>query len=256
VGTAFARRMAMRVIRCHRVIVAAVCAVFASRCGSGHGPTGLSGSVRTLTVSGAAPAVGATVPFTATATLSDGSTHDVTTTATWTSSNAAIADIVGTGLVMGIDPGDVDVAARFQNVTGSEHVTVPKPQCDASLWSHVYLPQRLRINQPCATVTGVVMEQHGNEDGDVDIRVAVDTPYAHLLNSGNMTNLDGWLQTEAICQAPIKAGQTDPLRACGSFKGSVPVPAVGTHVVVTGTYVLDTNHGWMELHPITSMVER
>ena len=28
-------------------------------------------------------------------------------------------------------------------------------------------------------------------------------------------------------------------------------PPDGTHVQVTGTYTLDKNHGWMEIHPIS-----
>jgi hypothetical protein len=29
------------------------------------------------------------------------------------------------------------------------------------------------------------------------------------------------------------------------------LPPVGAHAQVTGSYVLDTNHGWMEIHPIS-----
>src|SRR5262249_46328901 len=57
-----------------------------------------------------------------------------------------------------------------------------QPQCDPALWAQVYDPGRLKINQPCQTVTGVVMEEHPSEDGDVDMGVAVDPQYAGLLN--------------------------------------------------------------------------
>lgn len=125
------------------------------------------------------------------------------------------------------------------------------PQCDASLWNHVYDPERLQVVDACRTVTGVITDDHSNDDGDIDIRLAVDPPYANLLNGGNISNLSGHLQTEAICQAPVQSNVPDALRACRNFTGTVPVPPVGTHVQVTGVYTLDKNHGWMELHPIS-----
>jgi hypothetical protein len=127
-------------------------------------------------------------------------------------------------------------------------------QCDASLWNHVYDSGRLQLRQPCITVTGTVTDFHSNDDGDIDIRIDVDQPYLNLLNDGNISNLNGHLQTEAICQAPPTVANA--IQACRGFAGSVAVPAVGAHVQVTGTYVFDTNHGWMEVHPISALSMR
>jgi hypothetical protein len=221
-----------------------------------HGPTAPPPTSSGLVVKGVAPAIGWTTQFVATATLSDGTSRDATAIATWTTSNGAVVTVSTEGLVTGIDPGEADVQAAYQGFTGSVHIAIAPPQCDQSLWSHVYIPTRLKIRQDCETVAGVVMEQHSNDDGDIDIRVSVDPPYARLLNGANLTNLNGLLQTEAICQARFGANALDPQRACGGFKGTVPVPPIGARVVVTGTYVLDTNHGWMELHPITLLAIR
>ena len=128
------------------------------------------------------------------------------------------------------------------------------PSCDASLWNHVYLSERLQVRQPCVTVTGTITDFHANDDGDIDIRLEVDPPYKNLLNDGNVSGLSGHLQTEAICQAPPTAA--DPIQACRGFTGSVAIPSVGAHVQVTGSYVLDTNHGWMEIHPISALSVR
>jgi len=49
-----------------------------------------------------APKIGATAQLTATATMGDGSTQDVTTLATWQSSNVAVATVSSTGVVTGI----------------------------------------------------------------------------------------------------------------------------------------------------------
>jgi hypothetical protein len=123
------------------------------------------------------------------------------------------------------------------------------PQCNAALWDHVYDPSRLRIVDTCRTVTGVITDQHTNDDGDIDVRLALDPPYANLVNAGNVSNLNGHLQTEAICQAAIQTA--DASNACAGLNGAVRVPPDGTHVQVTGTYVLDLLHGWMEIHPIS-----
>jgi hypothetical protein len=32
--------------------------------------------------------------------------------------------------------------------------------------------------------------------------------------------------------------------------GHLPAPTVGEHIGLTGAWVLDTNHGWNELHPV------
>jgi len=66
-------------------------------------------------VTGTAPAVGATAQFTATATLSDSSSRPVTTEATWTSSNTAVATADG-GVVKGVSAGQADISAAYQNV--------------------------------------------------------------------------------------------------------------------------------------------
>jgi hypothetical protein len=133
--------------------------------------------------------------------------------------------------------------------TPVESTPVTTPECNASLWSHVYDPGRLKVIDVCRTVTGYITDHHANEDGDVDVRLALDPPYAGLVNAGNVAGLNGHLQTEAICQAPVSAPEAAP--ACRNFSGTVRVPADGTHVQVTGSYVLDTHHGWREIHPIS-----
>jgi len=87
----------------------------------------------------------------------------------------------------------------------------------------------------------------------MDMPLALDPPYTNLLNNGNTTSLGGHLNVEAICQATIHPDVPAAVPACGSFHGSVFIPPAGAHVQVTGSYVLDTNHGWMEIHPATAI---
>jgi len=61
----------------------------------------------------------------------------------------------------------------------------------------------------------------------------------------------GDLVTEAICQHQVL--QPDAISACAGFHDPIAIPPVGTHVAVTGVYVLDQDHGWTELHPISAI---
>ncbi|MQA29017.1 MAG: hypothetical protein GEU82_04145 [Luteitalea sp.] len=81
--------------------------------------------VRTVTVGGVPANLipPGTAQLTATATLSDNSTQNVTTTATWESSNTVVAS-VNAGLVTARAPGVADISATFQGVRGTAPVSV------------------------------------------------------------------------------------------------------------------------------------
>jgi hypothetical protein len=126
------------------------------------------------------------------------------------------------------------------------------PTCDATLLTHVYDPGRLTVLTPCMTVTGTIDNvPHASDDGDLDFHFVPDPQFAHLLNSFN----NGHLHVEAICQAAVQSDTPQAAQSCGAFKGSVVIPPPGTRASVSGPYVLDTNHGWTEIHPVTSIIK-
>jgi Bacterial Ig-like domain (group 2) len=100
--------------------VAIVIALGAAACGSSTTPS----TVTSIAVTGTVPAIGVTSQFAATATMSDGTTQDVTSLATWQSSNTSDATVSGTGLVTAVAAGTVTVQATYQSVTGSDQITV------------------------------------------------------------------------------------------------------------------------------------
>lgn len=64
--------------------------------------------------------IGSEVPMVATGFYSDGSTQDLTTSATWTSSDAAVASVgVNTGLVIFAGPGTTEISASYDGVTSA-----------------------------------------------------------------------------------------------------------------------------------------
>jgi hypothetical protein len=112
-------------MRLRRVsVVAVVCgiALFAAACGDS---TTAATTVSALSVTGTPPAVGATSQFKATATMADGSTQDVTSQASWSSTNAAVATVSSTGLVTGVASGPVTVAATYLTISASDSIAVP-----------------------------------------------------------------------------------------------------------------------------------
>jgi uncharacterized protein YjdB len=97
-------------------LVVVACGLLTAACGSS---STAPSAVNTVTVTGAAPAVGATAQYSAVANLANGTTENVTTTATWSSSNPAIATVSSTGLVTAVAAGSASISATFDSVTGS-----------------------------------------------------------------------------------------------------------------------------------------
>ena len=126
------------------------------------------------------------------------------------------------------------------------------PGCDPHMWDRVYSPGRLRVINRCIAATGVIAESNADEDGDQHMLLKLDPGQDQLLNKRNRKKKEGALVTEIVCVNPTT--QKKPKKACAGYKNSVPVPAVGSHVKITGSYVIDTHNGWAEIHPV-SLVE-
>jgi hypothetical protein len=123
------------------------------------------------------------------------------------------------------------------------------------LWQHVYHPDRLTVIQKCKTVTGTIALIRSEKDGDYHIQIKLDPGQSALLNQTNIDRQDGNLVVEPICEH--KVTQASAKAACLNFSYPIDKLQKGTHVTVIGSYVHDTEggHGWMEIHPIVSMVQ-
>ena len=127
--------------------------------------------------------------------------------------------------------------------------------CNQALWKHVYKPARLVVVEPCISVAGTIHHTKREADGDDHIQLTLDSQYAGLLNDKNNTVQAASLVIEPICQWP--AIQPDAIKPCRDFHSGVDIPQKDKHVKVLGSYVLDSeiDHGWMEIHPVTSITE-
>lgn len=138
----------------------------------------------------------------------------------------------------------------------------PAVPCDDTLWVHVYHPKRLKVRQACISVTGVTVDAtRGREkdgcrheaDGDGHCWLKLDAGQEGLLIPGNNASKQGGnLVFEPICR--YTTTQADAVLACENWPGQKdPLPPVGSHVRITGAYIFDSQHGHVEIHPVTKI---
>src|SRR5579872_6709753 len=84
-----------------------------------------STNTSSITITGTVPPVGQSSQLTATATLANGTTQNVTTQASWSSSNTAVATVGTTGLltVVSLALGSAQITATYQSASGQLSVT-------------------------------------------------------------------------------------------------------------------------------------
>ena len=126
--------------------------------------------------------------------------------------------------------------------------------CDASLWNHVYNPTRLQQLAPCLSVTGVIDESDADPDGDQHFLLKLDSGQDSLVNKRNAKKKGGDIVLEIVCANPTKMKKVKS--ACTGYTNPIAIPRVGTHITATGTYVLDTHNGWVEIHPVSRLEVR
>ena len=96
----------------------------------------------------------------------------------------------------------------------------------------------LALRERCVTAVGrVVLILHA-PDGDTHINLLPDRGYWRLLNRRNLLLQGGTLVVEVV----------------PADRRIVAIPALGTHIRVTGAYVTDLRHGWREVHPAWQIV--
>ena len=98
------------------------------------------------------------------------------------------------------------------------------------------------------TVTGTIQVIRSEKDGDLHLLLKLDSGQDSYINSMNVSAELGDLVLEPVCvRTPT---QVDAIPACSGYQNPLVIPAVGTHVAVTGAWVLDLDHGWQEIHPV------
>jgi hypothetical protein len=133
--------------------------------------------------------------------------------------------------------------------------------CDQSLWTHVYhgkkfatAQDRLKPIDECKTVTGTLHFVRYEADGDAHLRLDVDPEFKNLLNPKNAAEKN-MLVVEFMCEKTPTQTDTVDEGVCKTWQQLIYKASMnGQHVSVTGAYVEDEEHGWREIHPVTSIV--
>jgi hypothetical protein len=117
----------------------------------------------------------------------------------------------------------------------------------------VHNPDRLQILDPCKHAEGVVVDVAHEDDGDYHIWFKADPGYDYLLNPNNHFQARPAMLAEITPECPPSTNPPDAQSAARCPKTSLPIPKLGDHVAIDGPWVLDTDHGWQEVHPVESI---
>jgi RHS repeat-associated protein len=165
----------------------------------------------TLTLSPQTPTnyVSETVPFTATGTMTDGTTQDFTTRVTWTSSAAAVATVASTGVATPLAAGSTTVKASFTftAVQTGQPVTITEETVLT-----VKLPVPLALTAPTTTpIEG--------QDTTVTVSSADPAPFGGLLVtlSGSGAGLGTFPPAVVILEDATSASFTFSSVTAGSY---------------------------------------
>lgn len=170
-------------------------------------------SIAVTTTSGTPPppvAPGGTLQLIATGSYGDGSTKDLTGSATWLSSNPSVATITAGGLATGVSPGTSTISAALSGITGTATLTVTNPVKSIKVTpANPPLPVGITL-QFTATAT---FFDHTTGD------ITHDPPTSWTSFDPTVATVSSQAPTQGLARA-IKAGATTIQASSGGVNGS------------------------------------
>ena len=157
---------------------------------------------------------------------------------------------------IGLLPLLVAVLAGCSQAT-APNTTLPKPAgaCGAGPpLAGIYQADRLQILDPCRHAIGLVVSVVPEDDGDYHVWIVLDPPYLDLMNAENHFQGKPTMLAEIVPDCPSNAPPADSSSAEHCPPTRLTVPSPGQRVAIDGPWVLDTNHGWREIHPVDTIV--
>jgi hypothetical protein len=165
-------------------------------------------------------AKGTTQQFTATGTYSNGSTQNLTSSVTWTSTNTAVATITSAGLGAGVATGNTTIQATSGTITGSTGLTVTPP----TLVSLAVTPANTSITKDTTqqfTATGTYSDGSTQNLTSSVIWSSTNTAVATITTAGLATG--------------VATGNTTIQAASGTITGSTGLTVTTTLVAIAVT---------------------
>jgi len=127
--------------------------------------------------------------------------------------------------------------------------------CDADrIWNSVYKPTRFIVWDSCYTATVKITDALYEADGDYTMwGLPTDSTTVQLLRSkyDDVWN-EIWLKMEIIYGRKPTQLSAKPNYNKG-YRNKLVLPKVGQTVSVTGYLVLDRQHWYIEVHPVTKI---
>jgi uncharacterized protein YjdB len=205
-----------------------------------------SATLSSISVSPTNPVIahGFTEQLTATGMFADGTNFDITTQATWSSSNNSVATVGSTGVVMGIGPGTATITAASGYISGTTTIMVTS----ATLISISLSPASPSIPSTPAGITQQFTATGAFSDGpSLDISTQVtwrssNIAVATITRSGLATSVAGGISTITATYQTISGNTiltvTSPGLTSISVTPTNPNVAQGTTQQLTsiGTY--------------------
>ncbi len=166
---------------------------------------------------------GFTEQLTATGIFSDGTSFDITTQATWSSSNDSIATVENTGVVTGMGPGTATITATSGDISGTTTIMATS----ATLTSISLSPASARIPSTPAGITQQFTATGSFSDGtSLDISTQViwsssNIAVATITSGGLATSLAGGISTITATYQTISANTILTVTSAGLTSISV-----------------------------------
>ena len=117
----------------------------------------------------------------------------------------------------------------------------------------VHSPDRLQVLDPCKHAEGIVVDVAHEDDGDYHVWFKPDPGYESLLNAENHFQAQPAMLAEITPDCDLATNPPDAQSAARCPKSGLPIPMLGDHIAIDGPWVLDTDHGWREIHPVDSI---
>jgi len=203
--------------------------------------TGTTGRRPAITVQPVTATCGS-LQYAATGLLSNGSTKDLTSTATWTSSSTSVATVNSSGLASGIGLGTTNIGASFSGVTAtSEPLAVDQLNSISVSPSTTTVP--LGSSVQFAAIGNFTFAAGGTSDLDVSSQVtwaSSNTAIATIDNTGNATAVSqgGPINITATSCDGVTVGTATLTVGSPAATSLVVTPA--TITISTGTTTLFT----------------
>jgi len=244
------------------MLLACLCAALVAGTACGGGGNSSSPSLQSITVTPANKTIapGSSQPFTATGQFSDGSSKDITASATWSESHASVAVVSASGVGTAIADGTTNVTATSSSMAGSTMLTVqsgtPDPLGSIAAQSETCAPGGV-TGTACYSLT---VSCPGVNEAHAEVKVSTPPAKASgtvvFVGGGGATgNYEGYTYGATIVDSVVQGGFTAvqisfPALSLGWLTGPGGSRALACRVATAFRWMYDNAHSGGATEPL------